>query len=281
MTDALRPAVAGALAAWATRVRADREQVELSREVADPADFYAPVAQHFRQDPRRTNDATLDALRAMCRSDETWLDIGAGGGSYALPIALLTREVVCVEPSVGMVEVLRRGKLEHGIGNIRIVEGCWPLTGFEERADVSLMAHIGYDIEEIGPFLEAMEAATRRRCVAVLGAGAMTTSATLFWGPVHGEPRVALPAFPELLTLLLARGRLPELQLVDREPTTFDSLDEVLAAARRQLWVRPDSAKGINLRRLVHEAASARDGRWALDWNATKIGIVTWEPAAA
>ncbi len=279
MSDALRPDSADALEAWAARVRADREQVERSREVADPADFYAPVAQRFRHDPRRTDDAVLDVLRGLCRPDDSWLDVGAGGGRYALPIALLTREVVCVEPSAGMIEVLRQGMLEHGIGNVRIVEGRWPLPGFERRADVSLMAHIGYDIEEIGPFLDAMEAATRRRCVAVLGESAMTTMATLFWQPVHGEPRVALPALPEFLTLLLARGRLPEVQLVDRKPPTFDSLDDLLSMARRQLWVRPGSAKDLELQRLVRGAASAREGRWAPEWSVSKIGIVTWEPA--
>jgi SAM-dependent methyltransferase len=279
-SDALRPAVDDALAAWSARVRADGEQVERSREVADPADFYAPVAQRFRHDPRRTNDAVLDGLRAICRPDDVWLDIGAGGGRYALPIALRTHEVVCVEPSAAMIEVLRQGMLEHGVRNVRIVEGRWPLPGFEERVDASLMAHIGYDIEEIGPFLDGIEAATRRVCVAVLGEGAMTTTATLFWEPIHGDPRVALPALPELLTLLLARGRLPEVQLVDREPPTFDSLDDLLSMARRQLWVRRDSAKEVELQRLVRETASAREGRWALDWHASKIGIVAWEPAS-
>ncbi len=44
------------------------------------------------------------------------------------------------------------------------IEGRWPPRGSAARseADVSLIAHVGYDIEEIGAFLGAMEAATRR-----------------------------------------------------------------------------------------------------------------------
>jgi SAM-dependent methyltransferase len=276
--DALRPTAPDALRAWSARVRADREQVERSREVADPADFYAPVADFFRHNPRRTGDAVLDVLGGLCRPVDVWLDIGAGGGRYALPIALRVREVVCVEPSGGMVAVLREGMRDAGIENVRIVESRWPVPGFPELAEVSLMAHIGYDIEEIGPFLDAMEAATRRVCVAVLGEGAMTTTATLFWETIHGEPRVMLPALPELLTLLLARGRLPEVQLVDRQPPTFGSLEDLLWMARRQLWVRPDSDRDRELQRLVRETATARDGRWALDWHVPKVGIVSWEP---
>jgi hypothetical protein len=111
-----------------------------------------------------------------------------------------------------------------------------------------------------------------------MGAGAMTTVATLFWSEIHGEPRVRLPALPELVTLLFARGRLPEVRLVDRVPPTFESFDDALAMARRQLWLRPGSAKDERLRALAREAVTERDGRLAFEWHPTRIGIVTWPP---
>ena len=73
--------------AWAARVRANREQVDRVREVPDGADFYAPVTGLFRADPRRTDEPALEVLRGLVRPGETWLDIGAGAGRYALPIA--------------------------------------------------------------------------------------------------------------------------------------------------------------------------------------------------
>ncbi|MDQ3553493.1 MAG: class I SAM-dependent methyltransferase [Chloroflexota bacterium] len=283
VADALRPSPADALASWAARVRADHEQVERSRESADPADFYAPVADRFRLDPRRTDDSTLDVLRSLAGAGETWLDVGSGGGRFALPLALIVGEVICVEPSPSMIEVLQEGMHEHGIGNVTIVPQHWPLAnpGGVGPVDVALMAHIGYDIEEIGPFLDAVEAVTSLRCVAVMGEGAMTTVASLLWEPVHGEPRVALPALPELATLLFARGRIPEIRLVDRVPPSFGSKEDLLAMARRQLWLRPGSAKDARLRELVQDRVEERHGRFALDWAATRIGIVVWEPPAA
>ena len=74
--------------AWAARVRANAEQVDRFREVPDGADFYAPVTGLFRADPRRTDEPVLDALLRSIEPGETWLDIGAGAGRYALPIAL-------------------------------------------------------------------------------------------------------------------------------------------------------------------------------------------------
>jgi SAM-dependent methyltransferase len=277
MTDALSPDVADLLEAWRTRVRADNAQVDRCREVADPADFYGPVADRFRMDPRRTDDPTLNALLALARPDDVWLDVGAGGGRYALPLALVVREVVAIDPSPAMLAALRADAAADGITNVRVIGARWPMPD-PPRGDVGLFAHVGYDIAEIGPFIDALESAARRLCVAVMGESAMQTTATLFWQPIHGEPRVRLPALPELLALLSARGRLPEVTLVDRTPPTFESLDEALAIARRQMWLKEGSAKDLTLRRLVQETATERDGRYAFDWAPTRIGIVSWSP---
>src|SRR5947207_12835261 len=84
----LIPTKEQALAAWAAWVRANREQVERFREVEDGTDFYGSIATMFRDDPRREDEPALNALRALVRPDDSWLDIGAGGGRYALPLAL-------------------------------------------------------------------------------------------------------------------------------------------------------------------------------------------------
>ena len=88
--------------AWADRVRRNRDQVDRHREVPDGPDFYGPVTSLFRADPRRTDEPVLEALLALARPDAIWLDIGAGAGRYALPLALHVREVVAIEPSDGM-----------------------------------------------------------------------------------------------------------------------------------------------------------------------------------
>ena len=275
MSDSLRPALSDVQDAWRARVVADREQVDRAREVEDRADFYAPVTSRFRMYPRRTDDQTLNGVLDLARADDVWLDVGAGGGRYALPIALHVREVIAIDPSPSMLGALVDDAAGAGIENVRVIEARWPMPD-PPTADVGLMAHVGYDIAEIGPFLDQLEAQTSRLCVAVMGESAMTTVATLFWNEIHGEPRVRLPALPELLVLLTARGRIPEVRLVERTPPTFASLDEAQAMARRQLWLREGSAKDDRLRRLVADGVTERDGRFAFDWQPTNIGIVSW-----
>lgn len=277
MNDALRPPVDGLLAAWAQRVRANREQVDRVREVEDGSDFYAPVATAFRADPHRQNEPTLDILRALVQQDQTWLDIGAGGGRYALPLALRAREVIALDPSAGMLDVLRQGMDEHHIRNVRTVKARWPVPE-PPAADVTFISHVSYDIEEIGPFLDQMEAAARSLCVAVLLERHPPYAADAFWPGVHGEERVALPALPEFLTLLLARGRLFELRLTEREPQAYRDPEQAANFVRRQTWVRPGSDKDRRLGDLVRAALQERDGLYAFSWEPARIGIVTWAP---
>lgn len=280
--DALRPSLDEVAAAWAARVRADHEQVERCRELEDPADYYAPLAQRFAQAPDRHDDPVLAVLVELAHDGETWLDIGAGGGRYALPLARSAARVIAVEPSPAMRAVLRDGMALHAIGGIEIIDSRWPVPGMAQpAADVALMAHVGYDIEGIVPFVSAADDAARRLCVAVMGEGAMTTVASLLWEPIHGEPRVALPALPEMIALLLALGRLPTVALTERRPSTTESFEELVDLARRQLWVRPGSARDDRLIELVGQHASQRAEGWALDWRSTRVGIVTWVPGDA
>lgn len=272
-------------AAWGERVRANRDQVDRVREVPDH-DFYAPVSSLFVADPRRTGEEALDALLALADPDEVWLDIGAGAGRYALPLALRVAEVVAVEPSASMRNALRTGKAEHGLDNIRIVGAAWPDAlaelGEPPVADVALVAHVGYDIEAIGPFLDGMDRAASRLCVAMLTDQSPASVADPFWPLVHGMERVPLPALPELVELLRARGRTADVVRVERAPRTFDSFDGLATFLRRQLWIDEGGEKDQRFRAALAEMARERDDDgWTLVTPPVgAIGIVTWTPPA-
>jgi SAM-dependent methyltransferase len=275
-----------AAAAWADRVRANREQVDRVREVPDGADFYARVTSLFRADPRRTSEPVLDLLKGIARSDETWLDIGAGAGRYALPLALMVREVVAIDPSAGMLGVMRELMAEHGIGNVRIVEGRWPPNaalaaqlGPFPLADVALIAHVGYDIEAIGPFLDAMEAAARRLSVAVLMHSTPASVAEPFWPPVHGEPRIPLPALPEFVELLRSRGREPQIAEAQREPRRFESREALEGFLRRQMWIADGGEKERRYQEVLDRLVVEEDGEFGLAGQGPlPVGVVTWSP---
>jgi CTP:molybdopterin cytidylyltransferase MocA/SAM-dependent methyltransferase len=273
--------------AWADRVRRNREQVERFREAPDGADFYASVSSIFRDDPDRTGDPVLEALRAHARPGDTWLDIGAGAGRYALPLARIARRVIALDPSRSMLDGLREGMREHAIDNIEVVEGRWPASADENEAlarelpaDVALIAHVSYDVAAIGPFLDAMERASRRECVAILMERNPAVLAEPFWPPIHGEARIALPALPAFVDLLRARGREPSVDMVESSRRRWSNRDELVPYVRRQTWVAPGSAKDCRMLELLDEwLVTNDDGTVELSVaEPLRVGLVAWRP---
>lgn len=269
------------LAAWQARVVANREQVARVRAGPEREDFYAPVARQFAGEPEGGDDPVLPLLRSLIRPGESLLDIGAGGGRYALPLSRLAAEVTAVEPSPAMRQVLREGVARYGVTNLRLVEARWPMPPPAPEADVALMSHVGYDVEDIGPFLDAAERSARRLCIAVLGTIAPSDVFAPIWEAVHGEPRATLPALPDFLVLLLARGRVFEVRMTERPPVVYPDLEAALAAARFRTWVTPGTGSDERLTQEVRRRAVRRGTGVVLDERPLPIGVVSWSPRPA
>jgi CTP:molybdopterin cytidylyltransferase MocA/SAM-dependent methyltransferase len=273
---------------WAERVRRNREQVERLRETGEDADHYGPVTELFRDNPRRSGDAILDAVLGHARGTDTWLDVGAGAGRYAFPLALAVREVIALDPSAAMVAALRDGVVEHGIHTVRIVEGRWPaavsVLGGLPCVDVAFIANVGHDTEAIGPFVDALDAAARRACIAVMQEQPPASIAAPFFEAVHGEARAPLPALPDFVDLLSARDRDPAVELFERPPRRWRSRSELLGFLRRQTWVVPGTAADARLLASV-DAWTVADGDGIVLARAdgrfdgpARVGVVRWVP---
>ena len=148
------------------------------------------------------------------------------------------------------------------------------------EADVALIAHVGYDVEEIGPFLDALESAAARLCVAVLMERVPAAAADPFWPPVHGEARVSLPALPDVIELLEARGRRLDVTRIAVEPRRFETRDGLEGFVRRQLWIDPAGPKEKRFQKALDKLAIEESGGWTIrDRGPSDVGIVTWAPA--
>lgn len=274
----LRPTAEEAAEAWRQLVVAEREQVERLPNRPRPEDFYGPIAAQFKADPHRTDEPLLDVLRGLVRPDETWIDVGAGGGRYTLPIALLARRVYAVEPSAGMRKALAEAAREHGIENLDVYDERWPGPSSAPVADVGFISQVGYDIEDFGAFLDVMDAHASRLCVDVMFNEAPISDWAPLWRAVHGEERHLLPAAGEMMTLLFARGKTPEVTFLDLEPRLYRDLETLHGAARRPLWVLPDSEQDARLEAAVRELAVEVEGGYALSRRPRRVGVITWRP---
>jgi SAM-dependent methyltransferase len=275
----LRPGADAIAEAWRTLVEAEKAQVEALPNRPSPEDFYAPIATAFRADPRRTDEPLLNLLRPLVQPDETWLDLGAGGGRYTLPVALLAQRVYAIEPSAGMREQLLASAQEEGIENLDVFDERWPGPSEAPVADVGFMSQVGYDIAEIGPFLDQLEAHTKRLCVVVMYERSPLTDFAPLWQAVHGEARVRLPALHELLALLFAKGRDPRIDGLQLHAPVWPDTDALHRSSRRPLWVLQDTPEDESLGRAVRELAVPVEGVVSLVPRPRFLAVVTWEPS--
>ena len=112
-----------ALEAWKQRVAAHREQSHKIRSAMGVAgqDRWEHFSSFFKADPHRTDDVEVNRLAQEVTPATTLLDVGAGAGRFALPLALRCKHVTVVEPSLSMSETLRQLAAAAGIENITFV----------------------------------------------------------------------------------------------------------------------------------------------------------------
>ncbi len=215
------------------------------------------------------------------------LDIGAGPGNFALPMAARVRQVTALEPAEGMVRILRRRRQARGSSNLRVVRRAWGEVELERERWVGafdlVFASMSPGVD--GPeALEKMNRASRRFCYLSGWSGEL-------WGPwglarrelwplLFGEPQGPYPHdVLYVFGLLYARGFRPELRFRWRQNSRdleaeeaerelgllFERYTPLTEAVRRRIgrYVRERTLEG----RFRQEAAQCQ-------------GLLLWEAGA-
>ena len=271
-----------AVEAWREMILVEHAQSDRMRGVAPPGDHWTHYAKQFKADPRRSGDALVEHLRARLRPGDSLLDVGAGGGRLALPLALTCRGVCAVEPSPSMCAVLRETADEFGIDNVSVVEAEWLDAGVDP-ADVALCSHVVYVVRDIAPFVRKLESHARRLVLAVLFQSPPQSQTYGLWQQVHGEPRHPLPSLPEFLDVLAELDIRPDVtELTGEPPRGFDSPEEARETLARRLYVAPGTEAMTRLERALEDSLYAEDGAWRIRGSRPLHPcVVAWEPAVA
>lgn len=272
----LRPSAKAALGAWTDLVAANREQIERLRETKPGADFYRPRAQQFR--PGRVAASDLDWVLEHAQPDDTWLDIGAGGGRIAVPVAQRVTAVHAVEPSEAMRGVMKEVAESADLKNLEVHDQRWPLAedAAVPVADVSVASHVLYDQDNLEGFLGAMEAHTRRTCIVVIGDRAPSGAFEPLWSELYGEPPRLLPGRRELLAVLGALDRPFEVRTLPRAAREPVDAADAENWARWLYWLEPGSERDQRAQELVAKHFKLDDGRFALPTRISYVSVVSW-----
>ena len=227
-------------ARYAARVDAYNAQQQRTAPPAD--DRWAAMAASFRLDPRRALEPNLAALASYIEPGDTLIDVGGGAGRVSLPLAISCREVINVEPSAGMRAEFDASAKEADISNARAVSAEWPDGAESLAGDVTVVANVTYFVREIVPFIEALNARTRRRVIISVWSVPPPNQGARLFELIHGEPFEGLPTHHDLLPVLWDLGLLPDLRVLsdpfrfgrDRPPTREAAVQYALTRSGAQ-----------------------------------------------
>ena len=116
----------------------------------------------------------IDAIKEIIEPDFEVLDIGAGPGTLAIPLAILVKKVTVLDPSKGMIKVLEESAVEEGIENIETINKTWQEvddTEIKEKFDLVITSNVLWQFEDVGKQLMRIHDASRKYCCVVLHAG--------------------------------------------------------------------------------------------------------------
>jgi SAM-dependent methyltransferase len=230
---------------------------ELSKLFNDPshnwdkrenAERYHSTSRSEYDDRVKTTIAGLEITK-----NSRVLDIGAGPGTLAIPLAPLVKEITSVEPGQGMVDVLNEHMRKEKITNITTICKRWEdidsdrdLSG---RYDV-VIASLSLTMKDIRLALRKMDAVSSGS-VHLFWFVDMPFWERMYadlWEPLHGSPYHAGPKADCLFGVLYQMGIYPDVTMLPlAKEYRFGSREEMLGFFRKRFGARtPEEQKVVD-----------------------------------
>ncbi len=223
-------------------------------------------------------DPFLRRLRRVTHPSSTAIDVGAGTGRFALPLAANVKQVTAVDPSPGMLDVLRREARRLGVRNVTSVQGSWEETR-TAVADVVFSAFVLPLVPKARRFLAKLDAAAREHAFLYLGGYCGDAVLDPLWRHFHGAPRAPGPSYLDALAVLRELGIEPEVKLVELvNSRRFATVEEAVDHYREALLLAdlPDVRR--ELEGLLANWLLGRKGALRSPMGTMPAAIIHWRP---
>ncbi len=222
--------------------------------------------------------AALEPLLAGCR---TALDVGAGFGALALPLARRLAHVTALEPAPAMAAALRRAVAREGHRNVTVLEAAWGAVPVPPH-DLVLCAQVGPVLRDAAAFVGASRAVARRGVAVVQNAPGGDDK--FFFAELYplllGRAYGSCDESAALIRTLADLGVTPDVATIEyRSDQPFESLEEAC-----EFWMtylgRADADARAFLREFLAARLERRQGGWLAPCR-RRARVVRWRVASA
>jgi SAM-dependent methyltransferase len=225
---------------------------------------------------------TREMIQGMdIRPGSRLLDIGAGPGTLALPLAGMAAHVTAVEPSPGMMAVLAEHIRDDNIRNISCVQKPWEEIDVDRDLDAPydvVIASFSLGMDDLRDALTKMDAASSGYVYIYWFAGRPFWERNLadLWEKLHGKPYVGRPQIDCVFNVLYSMGIYPNVEIYSEEHVnSYGSLEEAVLDQSKS-FSASSAEQEDGLREYLRERLLAEDGKLVLR-GTTKYAKLWWK----
>jgi SAM-dependent methyltransferase len=213
---------------------------ERSKKDRDPAavwDKRTAAYQRVTRDEKKATERELEIIDL--RVGDTVLDVGAGTGRLAVPIAHTASHVTALDPSGGMLGLLKERMAAEGRNNYSCIQMRWEdaVIGRDVEPHDLVIAAFSLGFYDLAAALRKFDAAARRSVYIFWHAGEWRSREEMaLYRTVFGEEAAMQKGYPDYIypvNILHDAEIYPNIQIYyETWDTTYESIEEAA-----QTWV--------------------------------------------
>ena len=180
----------------------------------------------------------IDTIKGIINSDFEVLDVGAGPGTLAIPLAKKVKNVTALDASKKMLRVIEEIAAERGIENIETINKTWQEVDdaeIREKFDLVISSNVVSLFEDVGDQLMRMHAASRKYCCIALYAEAIDSHSSRLRSRITDEEYDIGIDYIYIYNILHSRGIYANVNIVTLDSLIEKPVDDAIAYHERIL----------------------------------------------